>query len=221
VIRQDTQNLVTSATSTAIVDGTFEDLCHVAKPENWADAGSIVDAAYFVDHPFDLHEVDPTEFGRGVPGLLRESAQISWSGRADQQATFENVLNVVSSIRDPRSDADLPAALDDQELRTAEVRYNLCRSINSTVLWDRRAGGILVNQGFIKVRPVGGRRWQVTMRKEVQFSDRTPYVDGRGWGDFGQLSNYLAPSTLTCWLESETYRIGTNNNPRVVEGGSS
>jgi hypothetical protein len=218
VIRQDTQNLVTSATSTSVLDGTFEDICDVVNPANWADAGSIIDAANFVDHPFDLREVTPTEFGKGEPALLREWAQISWSGEPDQQAKFQNVLNVVSSTLDP--DGDEPEALGQQELRTAEVRYNLCRSIDSTVLWDHRAGGLLVNQGFIKVRPLGGRRWQVTMRKEVQFSDRTPYVGGRGWRDFGQLANYLAPSTLACWLECETYRIGANNTGRVVDGSS-
>jgi hypothetical protein len=220
VIRQDTQNLVTSATATSVVGGTFEDISDVLNPANWAAAGSIIDAAQFVDDPFDLREVAPTRFGNGEPGLLRECAQISWSGKPEQQAKFQNVLNVLSSTRDPRSEVDESDAMSQQELRTAEVRYNLCRSIESTVLWDHRVGGLLVDQGFIKLRPLGGHKWQVTLRKEVQFSDRTPYVGGRGWRDFGQLANYLAPSTLACWLESETFRIGANNTGRLTDGSS-
>jgi hypothetical protein len=217
VIRQDSQNLVTSATATSVVEGSFEDVCDVVDPANWAYAGSIVAAAQYVDDPFELREVARAEFGDGRPALLREWAQISWSGKPEQQARFQNVLNVVSSTRDPRDDADEPDVMKEQEQRTAEVRYNLCRSIDSTVLWDQRVGGLLVDQGFLKVRPLGGYKWQVTMRKEVQFSDRTPYVGGRGWRDFGQLGNYLAPSTLACWLESETYRIGAKTGP-VIEG---
>ena len=206
VVRQNTQDLVTSATSTSVVVATFDDICSVVDPDNWDAAGSIVDRAHFVDHPFDLRTVASEKFGTGVPALLREWAQVSWSGDPDQQATFQNVLNVVSSIRDPGTGQ--PRDMASHDVRTAEVRYNLCRSIDSTVLWDHRAGGLLVDQGFIKVRPLGSDRWQVTMRKEVQFSDRTPYVGGRGWRDFGQLANYLAPATLTWWLECDTYRIG-------------
>ena len=46
---------------------------------------------------------------------------------------------------------------------------------------------------------------RVTTRKILQFSDRTPYSGATGWFDFGQLLNYLAPATLTWWLESEVY----------------
>lgn len=220
VVRQNTQNLVTSATSTAIVGAPFEELRRAMEPANWKNAHSIVSDAYFVDDPFTLNKVQTVEFGSGEPGLVREEAQISWSGRPAETAQFRNVLNVVSSIRS----ASATDPSDTLNGPSAQVRYNLCRSIDSTVLWDRRDGGLLVDQGFIKVRPIGGtssdqagdqldestQKWQVTMRKEVQFSDRTPYVNSAGWADFGQLANYLAPSTLTWWLECDTYRIGAD-----------
>lgn len=216
IIRQDTQNLVTTATSTAIVDASFEDICAGVDPARWDQPGSIVKKVRFVRDPFDPAEVSSPQFGDRRPAFLHEQAEVAWSGRPDQRATFANVINVVSSIlpgRDDEEDSDTPHPTAPR----AEVRYNLCRSIESSVLWDVRAGGLLVDQGYIKVRSIGGGRWQVTLRKEVQFSDRTPYVNGDGWRDFGQLANYLAPSTLTWWLECDTYRIGgspSDDRPR-------
>ena len=80
-------------------------------------------------------------------------------------------------------------------------------SCESRYLWDARAGGILLDQGFIKARPVGsdGKTWRVTIRKVLRFADRTP----SSWGDtplqFGESLNYLAPAALSWWLQSDLY----------------
>ena len=71
-----------------------------------------------------------------------------------------------------------------------DVSFSLHRSIESAVLWDRRAGGLQLNQGYIKVAPLSENTWRVTSRKILRFSDRTPSVGGRGWLDFGQILNF-------------------------------
>jgi len=45
----------------------------------------------------------------------------------------------------------------------------------------------------------------MTVRKVLKFSDRTPYSSAPGWLDFGQMLNYLAPASITWWLETELY----------------
>ena len=54
-------------------------------------------------------------------------------------------------------------------------------------------------------RPLGNKRWRVTTRKVLQFSDRAPYSNPTGGMDFGQLLNYLAPAAVTWWLETDFY----------------
>jgi hypothetical protein len=80
--------------------------------------------------------------------------------------------------------------------------------MSSVVLWDARPGGILVDQGYIKIRPLSEDRWRVTRRKVLRFSDRTPYDNATpGWLDVGQTLNYLSPAALCLWMESETYSL--------------
>ena len=129
---------------------------------------------------------------------LDERAKVSWGGDPNQEGRFHNVLNILTKyMYDNR----------DEDHAYVDVDYSLCRSIDSKILWDERAGGLLVNQGFIRIRPLGNRRWRVSMRKEVRFSDRTPYASAAGWLDFGELVNYFAPAVLTWWLECETYSL--------------
>ena len=86
--------------------------------------------------------------------------------------------------------------------------FSLCRSISSDVLWDSRRGGLMLNEGYMRVRPLGGGRWRITSRKLLRFSDRTPYTGASGWADFGEMLNYLAPTALSWWVETETYSLG-------------
>jgi len=227
VVRQDTSNLVTSATVTTIVKGVFKDLCKVIDPANWAVPHGVVQESYYISDPFDFSRVSTVPaFGESSPGalLLNEVAEISWNGDVNEQARFHNVLNILTSVRpngaltNGDNSAETPAG--GPELRQADVDYNLCRSVDSTVLWDKRAGGLRLNQGFIKLRPLGDDNWRVTMRKELQFSDRTPYENGAGWQDFGQLANYLAPATLTWWLECDTYSLGDDGSQDQSTAGT-
>lgn len=244
IIQQDTQSLITTATVTTVVHGEFERLCRVIDPANWAETSLVVSTSDYIAGPLD--PVSPTpepvfgeEYkypdGRHKPLFLNEIASIAWDGNSDQQATFHNVLNILTSVRRSRTDVsagdpdsivgrDEQSAKEDQvslNLNQADVVYNLCRSIDSRFLWDQRAGGILLNQGFIKLRELGNDNWRVTMRKQLKFSDRTPYENGLGLRDFGQLANYLAPATLTWWLECETYGLAddsTVNRPAEAAG---
>jgi hypothetical protein len=66
------------------------------------------------------------------------------------------------------------------------------RSIRSRILCDERTGGLSLDHGYLRVRPLAPGRWQVTTRKIVKFS-------GRPWLD------HIAPATLRWWLENETF----------------
>ena len=200
IISQDSDGLVVSATVTTIVKAPFARLRAAVDPQNWALHSDIVTRSDYIRDPFDTQPIQNTDLAAeatelGRPRFLYERARIAWGKHADQTATFDQVLNVTTT--------DGPDSVD--------VTYSLCRSIKSSVLWDRRAGGMLVNQGFITINPAGNNSWRVTMRKEVQFSDRPYPGSGQGPSDLGQVLNFLTPAMLTWWLEGAAYSIGESD----------
>ena len=60
---------------------------------------------------------------------------------------------------------------------------------------------------------MGNNSWRVTSKKSLRFSDRTPYSNGPGWSDFGELLNYLTPAALTWWVETERTASVTGRTP--------
>ena len=204
IVSQDSDDLVVSATVTTIVTAPFERLRAAVDPPNWARHSDIVTRSYYIRDPFDTQPIENTDMaaeatGLGRPRFLYERARIAWGSHADQTATFDQVLNVTMT--------DRPDSVD--------VTYSLCRSIKSSVLWDRRAGGMLVDQGFITINPAGKNSWRVTMRKEVQFSDRPYTGTGQGPSDLGQILNYLTPAMLTWWLEGAAYSLGESDGAGI------
>ena len=199
VIVQDTATLATRATVTTIVTADFDQLRMFTDPLLWAKSSDVIQSCRYVADPFpvpDHKEIPQGEPGMGFVGakLLEERAAFSWGQDNDQRASFHNILRIEQSV--------------DSKHKEIDVDFSLSRSIDSEVLWDRRTGGLLVNQGYLKVRQLGRRSWRVTSRKTIRFSDRTPGSPGRGRTDFGQLLNYLAPTALSWWVETETYSLG-------------
>jgi hypothetical protein len=194
VVRQDSRTLTTASTVTSLVQSDFAALSTAVDPQSWSWSSDVVQKAGYVTGPFDLTpSADPPELGSTFRSrLVEEQAGLSWGRDASQQGTFHNLLNVSQSVHPDTS---------------ITVRFSLCRSVSSRVLWDERVGGIRLDQGFIKVRPLGPELWRVTRRKVLNFSDRTPYSNGPGWLDFGNMLNYLAPTALTWWVESELYGL--------------
>jgi hypothetical protein len=205
VIRQNARTLATTATVTTVVRGDFDTLRVAVDPRNWPCGNDVVTATRFVTDPFlrtPVAEDASLLPGDGCHGcrrtgarcrefhFLEETAVLSWGGDPSQHATFENVLSV-----HPYSVRTDPGTID--------LYFSLSRSVRSRVLWDDRAGGVLLDYGYIKARHLVDDRWRVTRRKTVKFSDRTPYANGRGWLDVGQMLNYLAPAALTYWLEND------------------
>jgi hypothetical protein len=199
VIKQSTDQLWTSATVTTLARGDFETLYAATEPANWHIDNDVIKTSHYVDDPLSLERVHTDLGNEGkVHGLLYEEAAISWGRGSGQQGSFRNVLNVSrKAVRGRQHDRSF-----------IDLTFSLCRSISSEVLWDSRHGGIMLNEGFMRVRPLGGGRWRVTSRKLLRFSDRTPYTGASGWADFGQMLNYLAPAALSWWVETETYGLG-------------
>ena len=209
VIRQDARTLTTSATATTLVAGSFKVLRCATDPQAWGRSSSVIEEAAYIAAPFARAGVKPVEqdpVGQGFVGsrLLAERAVFAWGDRSDQTAAFRNVLNIEHTV------LDRPGAE-----RTIGVEFSLCRSVDSVVMWDRRAGGLQLNQGFLKVKPLGPFTWLVTWRKLLRFSDRTPYFGGRGLADTGQLLNYLAPAALAWWVETETYSMANSTYSKL------
>lgn len=204
VVAQNTATLATKATVTTIVTGEFEQLRRVTDPLAWACSSDVVQSCRYVADPFPdsgAAAAPQGELGMGFDGarLLEEQASLSWGEGNDQHASFHNILRVQHSVVD-QPQREYPVGVD--------IRFSLSRSVESAVLWDRQPGGLLANQGYLKVRPLGNRSWRVTSQKNIRFSDRTPSSRARGWSDFGQLLNYLAPTALSWWVETETYSLG-------------
>ena len=201
---QDAQSLLTRVTVTALVTTkNFQCLRIALDPQCWTACSSAFRNTQYLAEPFGTAALDPSPdpglygWQRKKPPpkpeyLLDEDVSIFWGSDESRIASFRNVLNVTNfSIgeRDKRID----------------LKFNLHRCIRSRILWDERAGGILVDEGYAKARRIGRGLWRLTVRKTLRFSDRTPYVGGTGWTDFGQILNYLAPSMLSWWIESEMY----------------
>jgi hypothetical protein len=202
VVRQDTETLTTTATVTALAQTSFEVLTYALDPIGWPKRSSVIVDTAYVDDPFDLasgHK--PERLGETFeataeePRYLFEEVDVRWGAEDEQTGQFRNVLAIEKFCADKENGIRVP--------------FKLSRSVDSRILWDSRAGGLLIDDGFLDARPIGHDangepdRWRVTTRKVLKFSDRTPYSNEPGWPDFGQMLNYLAPASVTWWLETE------------------
>lgn len=199
-IVQSTDQLWTTATVTTLVHGgDFDSLLLATEPDQWHDGSEVIQTSRYVSDPYSLDPGRPRRSGADgldLSGLLHEVVGIAWGSEEAQQSRFENVLNVERTVA--------PGPPGRQRI---DVSFSLCRSISSEVLWDSRRGGITLDEGFLRVVPLGANYWRVTSRKLLRFSDRTPYSGANGWTDFGQMLNYLAPAALSWWVETETYSL--------------
>jgi hypothetical protein len=210
---QDASTLTTRVTVSSLVstrpggtgaagdDDMFWCLATAIDPQCWSRCSDVFRRTEYIDDAFRIAPESADRrldrVGEGFEGsrLLLEGVHLAWAGDEARSASFENILNIDEFRVDP-------------DARTIDLRFSLHRSIGSRVLWDERAGGILVDEGFIKARPIAPGLWRVTSRKVLRFSDRTPYSGETGWFDFGQMLNYLAPATISWWMETEMYSSG-------------
>jgi len=190
VISQDASTLVTTATVTAIVEcNDFATLKRSVDPQDWDRSSDVFTRARYVHGSYDLRPVKPDAVGHDR--FLEEEVRVAWGMEEDAVGSFHNVLRIDLTGRDDPNEID--------------VGYRLARSIDSRILWDERPGGIVLDHGYLKVRPIADGRWRVTSRKTLLFSDRSPNAGWPGWLDFGQMLNHFAPAALSWWLESELY----------------
>jgi hypothetical protein len=217
IVRQDTNTLTTTATVTTLAQANLEQLFELIDPLAWHTNSDVIEATYYVADPWDPYTKHPDQSSApfAPPGrLLFENVSVGFGSNEDvHSGGFTNVLTLDKFTKDPRTGITLP--------------FRLCRSVDSRIFWDARAGGILIDGGFIQARPVlvgsapdDGEavpiedRWRVTTRKVLRFSDRTPYASAPGLRDFGQLLNYLVPAAVTLWLETDFYGSESLNDTK-------
>jgi len=220
IVRQNTNTLTTTATVTTLAQANLDQLFELIDPLAWHQNSDVIQDTYYVTDPWDPQTKDLDQSSRPFdePGrLLFENVSVGFGFDEDvHSGGFTNVLALDKFTKDP--------------LRGIMLPFRLCRSIDSRIFWDSRAGGILIDGGFIQARPVlvgstpdgsgpdNGEvvpienRWRVTTRKVLRFSDRTPYASAPGLLDFGQLLNYLVPAAVTLWLETDFYGSGSLND---------
>lgn len=207
-VRQDTKSLAVNATVTTIVHGTWANLTRNMWPDRWATSSDVITKSDFVQDAFSLEKYpnDSQRLDKKRPTpdrqkpllrLLDEVVEIVWDQSELQRARYHNVLNVEFSASEPKGEAD--------------VTYNLCRSIKSSILWDRGPGGLLMDEGYIKLRRLGNDVWRVTMHKEIAFGDQAGSGTGSGIQDLSHIISLLAPVAITYWLEGEVYSLGDPN----------
>jgi hypothetical protein len=226
VVVQDSQNFTTTVTVTTLVQAADRGVITKAlDPQNWqafSDAFHEVD--YVEDAPRGFKKLTQSpkagewckKLDRGGQEdnrlLLREVVEVPSGLNPTVIARFENILRIV-----------LHEGPIDRGGGNARLTYSLHRCLNSRYLWDERPGGILLDQGYIKVSPLGNRKtWRVSVRKILRFADRTP----ASWADtplqFGQSLNYLTPAALSWWLQSDMYnaeRYVRDNRDQGEENG--
>jgi len=212
VIVQDSSTLVTTVTATSLVScDDFDALARAVDPQCWDCSSDVITGSRYVRGCYDRRSLTPPEPGRnmdeGEIRFLSEDVTVSWGLDETQAGDFHNILRIDRFTVDDTKDAE-----------KIDLDFSLARSIDSKILWDERPGGILVDQGFIKVRRMQADRWRVTNRKILLFSDRSPNVGGPGALDFGQMLNYLAPAAMSWWLESELSSAGDQiySSPKLV-----
>jgi len=218
VVRQDTATLTTTATVTALISEPFEVLAKSIDPLGWPDYSDVIVHTAYLDDPFNLgSEEERRDLGQSFEETryLFEDVRVHWGLDDIQTGRFRNVLAIDGfSVEKDR--------------RTISLPFRLYRSVDSRILWDERPGGILIDEGYLRARPVTDGCSRVTTRKTLKFSDRTPYANAPGWFDFGQLLNYFAPASMVWWLETEFYTTeryaeesaaGDNPDPRTRGSG--
>jgi len=191
-------------------------LFEVIDPLAWHKNSDVIQDTYYVADPWDPQTKHPDQSSAPFepPGrLLFENVSVGFGFDEDvHSGGFTNVLALDKFTKDSTG---------------IMLPFRLCRSIDSRIFWDARAGGILIDGGFIQARPVlvGSaaqddeavaieNRWRVTTRKVLRFSDRTPSSSAPGLLDFGQLLNYLVPAAVTLWLETDFYGSESLNDTR-------
>jgi hypothetical protein len=218
VVVQDTRTLTIRVTATSLVRAeSLSEITTVLDPRNWWKWSDAFRRVRYVEETGQ--KLTPA---RNLPpagtstqnAKLFEEVEIMSGLSPTPIANFENVLSVDLDVNKPGTEADLT--------------FELWRSIRSRYLWDERPGGILLDEGFTRVRPVyptgnagvdgNGKVWRVTARKTLRFADRTP----ASWGDtplqFGQSLNYLAPAALAWWLQSDIYNAARYASQERVNG---
>lgn len=191
---QDARTLQTRVTVTALVSTTdFRCVQIGMDPQCWSWCSDAFLGSRYVRGAYDLTPAATRRVGayeqKPRTHVFEEDVVISWGPDEARLGAFHNLLNVEVSGRESMID----------------INFDLNRSISSRILWDERPGGILVDEGYVKVRPVTRDVWRITTRKTIRFSDRTPYAGGHGWNDFGHVLNFLAPAAIGWWVESEMY----------------
>ena len=203
VATQDARTLTTVVTGSALVSTPdFFNITRAIDPRRWADLSDVFHDVQFVDDAFALNPDPPeAEIGTGLPErtkpyLVKEVVGVVSDMVGTEIGSLSNVLRIEKfEVAEAEQDSD----------RHATLRFSLYRSIGSRVLWDDRAGGMLVDSGWTKVRYVTDGVWRMTSRKILRFSDRTPHTAWDGPLDFGQLLNYLSPAAVSAWLENDLY----------------
>jgi hypothetical protein len=213
---KDADTLTTAVTVTALVTAErFSTVRDGLDPQNWSACSDVFVATDYVEGPYDLRHVHPP-VPLGDPGppprLLLEVVVFLWGDEGEALGSSINVLSMDRlDFSDATSDdADDAAVLDK---RTIDVKFSLSRSIESRLLWDVRPGGVIVDDGYMRVRAVDVDLHRVTSHKTLLYSDRQPYATGAG-AAFGQMLNILAPATLCWWMESEMFSADCKTNTR-------
>jgi hypothetical protein len=206
---QDARSLLTQVTVTALVrTANFDCLRIGLDPQCWTSCSDAFRHTGYVADATDRAPLDPIpepgyfDWVGPPPKLVEERVVIAW-GTGESEASFHNILNINRLTIDEKTGA-------------IDIEFDLNRSISSRILWDERAGGILVDEGYARARKLDDNLWRLTVRKIIRFSDRTPYVGGSGWNDFGQVLNYLAPGTLSWWIERELYSAACQDTLKLA-----
>lgn len=215
VVVQDNQTLTTTVTVTTLVNACdLKTVTEALDPLNWkkySDAFHRVfyvdtDGSRFTEIPAVAREPGIWDKARDV--LLEERVRVPSGLNPSVIAEFRNILSLNFDWQ-PDVEAHRPCAT---------LTYRLYRSIRSRYLWDARPGGILVDEGYIKIRWIARNAWRLTVRKVLRFADRTP----QSWGDtplqFGQSLNYLTPAALSWWLQSDMYNATTRHGRNGGDG---
>jgi len=198
VVAQDPRTLTTMVTATSLVKAKrLRQLTPGMDPRTWTSLSKTFRSVEYVDEGTLERKDLGIDFGTSHgPELLRENVLIHGRAGGTEIGYFDNLLWSTLTVKEVKRHP---------EKGWANLEFRLNRCVRSRFMWDERSGGLLIDAGWTKLRSIGPGLWRITARKALRFTDRTPQAGADGPLDFGQALNYLAPSTLSAWLEHDIY----------------
>jgi len=193
---------LTTMMCSASIKHTKRELALILDPRSWSGLGDVIGAAYLVKRDAQ---------GQYSPAVLTKTGELKLQDAENSplhslplgepwknQLLFEYAHSEVASFENI-------LCIEEFQVSSSLIKaeYQLFECLSCTFGFFSAPGGLTMNQGFVKAKPLPGRGnkgwWSIEVKKVVQVRDLTPQDPGNKY-DFGELVNSTIGGALTQWV---------------------